>query len=160
MHTRAVSTPEEFQALIKNVARHLAGQPLDAALATFLNTTIPPQSELFVQISAACNAAIAGGWMCAREAAGIRYGRVIKPTAELYGFSVDVVDMDQVKGPHHSHPQGEIDMIMPLSPGARFDGHGAGWVVYGPGSAHFPTVTAGRALILYLLPQGAIEFTR
>ena len=42
---------------------------------------------------------------------------------------------------------------------ARFDGHGAGWVVYGPGSAHSPTVTGGRALVLYLLPQGAIEFT-
>ena len=44
-------------------------------------------------------------------------------------------------------------------PAARFDGHGAGWVVYGPGSAHSPTVTGGRALVLYLLPQGAIEFT-
>ena len=29
-----------------------------------------------------------------------------------------------------------------------------------PGSAHRPTVAAGRALVLYLLPQGAIEFTK
>ncbi|MBP6368696.1 MAG: DUF4863 family protein, partial [Burkholderiales bacterium] len=42
---------------------------------------------------------------------------------------------------------------------ATFDGQGAGWVVYGPGSAHSPTVAGGRALVLYLLPQGAIEFT-
>jgi len=49
---------------------------------------------------------------------------------------------------------------MPLTTGAQFDGHGAGWVVYGPGTAHSPTVTEGRALVLYLLPQGAIEFTR
>ncbi|WP_369289727.1 DUF4863 family protein, partial [Ramlibacter sp.] len=27
-------------------------------------------------------------------------------------------------------------------------------------SAHCPTVTAGRALVLYLLPEGQIQFTR
>jgi hypothetical protein len=36
----------------------------------------------------------------------------------------------------------------------------AGWLVYGPGTAHHPTVAGGRALVLYLLPRGAIEFTR
>jgi hypothetical protein len=74
--------------------------------------------------------------------------------------SVDVVEMESVKGPHHRHPNGEIDMIMPISPGAKFDGHGAGWLVYGPDTAHNPTVTEGKALVLYLLPGGAIEFTR
>ena len=49
---------------------------------------------------------------------------------------------------------------MPLEGDARFDGHGAGWCVYGPGSAHTPTVTGGRALVLYLLPEGQIEFSR
>jgi hypothetical protein len=160
MYSETTMSPERFQALIKTVVRQLEGRPLDAALAAFLNTTIPPQSKLFGQIFAACNAAIAGGWMCARQAGGIKYGRVIKSTEDLNGFSVDVVDMDEVTGPHHAHPQGEIDLIMPVTAGARFDGHGAGWLVYGPGSAHFPTVTEGRALILYLLPLGAIEFTR
>jgi len=32
--------------------------------------------------------------------------------------------------------------------------------VYAPGSAHRPTVSSGRALVLYLLPQGQIEFTK
>ena len=68
--------------------------------------------------------------------------------------------MNDLAGPHHSHPNGEIDLIMPLDDTARFDGRGAGWLVYGPGSAHRPTVSQGRALVLYLLPQGAIEFTR
>ena len=49
---------------------------------------------------------------------------------------------------------------MPMSSGAEFDGHGAGWVVYGPDSAHHPTVTNGKALVLYLLPDGAIDFTK
>ena len=43
---------------------------------------------------------------------------------------------------------------------ALFDGRAAGWVVYGPGSAHRPTVSGGKALVLYLLPDGAIEFTK
>jgi hypothetical protein len=55
---------------------------------------------------------------------------------------------------------GEIDLVMPLSGPARFDGRGAGWVVYGPGSAHRPTVRGGKALVLYLLPGGAIDFTQ
>jgi len=71
-----------------------------------------------------------------------------------------VVDMQPLAGPHHRHPNGEIDLVMPIEAGAEFDGHGAGWVVYEPGSAHHPTVTVGRALVLYLLPAGAIEFTR
>jgi hypothetical protein len=68
--------------------------------------------------------------------------------------------MEDVAGPHHRHPTGEIDLVLPLSGDARFDGRGAGWVVYGPGSAHRPTVRGGKALVLYLLPQGAIEFTK
>jgi hypothetical protein len=68
--------------------------------------------------------------------------------------------MENVVGPHHAHPKGEIDMVMPLTRRAKFDGHGAGWVIYGPGSAHRPTVSDGKALVLYLLPQGAIEFSK
>ena len=49
---------------------------------------------------------------------------------------------------------------MPTTGAAEFDGHGAGWLVYEAGSAHHPTVAGGQALVLYLLPQGAIEFTK
>jgi hypothetical protein len=75
-------------------------------------------------------------------------------------MSIDVVEMDEVVGPHHSHPNGEIDLVIPLDDGAQFDGRGAGWTVYPAGSAHNPTVTGGKALVVYLLPDGAIEFTR
>jgi hypothetical protein len=49
---------------------------------------------------------------------------------------------------------------MPINNDAEFDNHGAGWIVYEPNSAHNPTVTNGTALVLYLLPDGEIEFTR
>jgi len=152
-------TPEAFTDLIAPIARRAACRPLDPALEDDLNRTVPPDSAAFRDVFAACRDAIAAGWMCNREAGGIRYGRVIKPGAATHGFSVDVVDMDCV-GPRHVHPNGEIDLMMPLGATAQFDGRGAGWKVYGPGSAHSPTVTGGRAWVLYLLPEGAIEFTR
>lgn len=150
---------ETFTALVARVTGRVADRPLDATLAQELNASLPGGGAEVAAIAQACRDAIREGWMCSREAGGIRYGRVVKPGPATHGFSVDVVEMSDVAGPHHRHPNGEIDLVMPLDAAATFDGHGAGWVVYGPGSAHRPTVAGGRALVLYLLPQGAIEFT-
>lgn len=151
---------ETFQQMVQALTAKIAGKPVDKALGAELNRLIPGDGAEFKAIEAACHQAIKDGWMCEREAGGVRYGRVLKPSPELQGFSVDVVHMKDVKGPHHRHPKGEIDMIMPISPDAVFDGHGRGWLVYGPDSAHHPTVSKGDALVLYLLPDGAIEFTK
>jgi len=155
-----MTTPDDFARLISNVTSRIAGKPVDRQLAGELNAAFPPSGPVFRGIAESCRAAIKAGWMCNREAGGIRYGRVVKPSAATHGFSVDVVDMAEIAGPHHRHPKGEIDMIMPVTPDAVFDGHAAGWLVYGPDTAHSPTVTKGQALVLYLLPDGAIEFTR
>lgn len=151
---------ETFQQLIQHITDHIGNRPLDKALQNDLNTTFPADGAVFRQIAEACKAGVAEGWMCQYEAGGLRYGRVIKPSEALNGFSVDVVDMKDIAGPHHRHPNGEIDLIMPVDEGACFDGQPAGWLVYGPDTAHSPTVTKGEALVLYLLPQGAIEFTK
>jgi len=153
------TTPEHFIDLIGALSSRIQGRALDSRLEADLNAIAGADSEDYRSLFDACRAGIEAGWMCSREGGGIRYGRVIKPGPRTQGFSVDVVDMPPLAGPHHRHPHGEIDLVMPLDPAARFDGHGAGWVVYGPGSAHRPTVTEGRALVLYLLPDGAIEFT-
>jgi len=153
-------TPEQFRALVTPIMDHIGAKPLDADLIADLNATYPAGGPVFNGVFDACKKAIEAGWMCNREGGGIKYGRVMKPAPETHGLSVDVVDMQDVKGPHHRHPKGEIDMIMPLTPDAKFDGHGAGWFVYGPDTAHHPTVSDGRALVLYLLPDGAIEFTK
>jgi len=152
-------TPEAFSELIASVSRRIEGKALDKRLEAELNAEFPPDGDAFQDIFRACRDAVAAGWMCNREGGGIKYGRVIKPGVATHGFSIDVVEMDNIKGPHHRHPNGEIDMIMPRTAAAAFDGRGAGWLVYGPGSAHSPTVTGGKALVLYLLPQGEIEFT-
>lgn len=153
-------TAEEFKDLIKPITEFIGPRPLDSRLEKELNARFPASGETFLAISRACSAGIQAGWMCKHEAGGIRYGRVIKPSPDTHSFSVDVVDMANIKGPHHTHPNGEVDLVMPLSPEAKFDDRGAGWVVYSPGSAHHPTVSSGRALVLYLLPDGAIDFTR
>jgi hypothetical protein len=150
---------QQFQQLISRLTSEIAGAPLDASLEAHLNADYGPDSDTYEALFAACRAGVAEGWLCNREGGGIKYGRVLKATDATHGFSVDVVDMQNLAGPHHSHPNGEIDLIMPLSAGARFDGCPAGWCVYEAGSAHHPTVTEGRALVLYLLPQGSIQFT-
>ena len=151
---------EAFGALIARVTGKIQGMPVDKTLKDFLDAQFPASGADFAAIEAACKAAVAEGWMCKHEAGGIRYGRVIKPGPATHGFSVDVVEMAECKGPHHRHPNGEIDMIMLLDGDAKFDGHPRGWCVYGPDSAHYPTVSGGRAYVLYLLPEGAIEFTK
>ena len=153
-------TMTEFRQSIAELTAQLAGRPLDAALDTWLNGEHGVGSASYQRIKSACEAGVAAGWLCDREGGGIRYGRVFKPAADLHGFSVDVVDMENIAGPHHAHPQGEIDLLMPTQGDATFDGRPAGWVVYPPGSSHRPTVAQGRALVLYLLPAGEILFTR
>lgn len=152
-------TPETFRAQVAELTAQLAGRPLDAELQHWLNTRHGPGSPTFQALSEACRVGAAEKWLCDREAGGIRYGRIFKPDAALHGFSVDVVDMDAIAGPHHVHPEGEIDLVMPQSGDARFDGQPAGWLVCPPGSSHSPTVTGGRALVMYLLPKGVIRFT-
>lgn len=152
-------TPESFRAQIATLTAQLAGRPLDAALDAWLNHEHGVDSATYRALKASCEAGVAAGWLANREGGGIKYGRIFKPADDLHGFSVDVVDMTDIAGPHHVHPTGEIDLIMPIDDGARFDGRAAGWLVCAPGSAHPPTVTGGRALVLYLLPQGQIQFT-
>ena len=150
----------DLQRQIAGLTGQIAGRALDADLADWLNREHGSDSDTYAGLRETCLQGIAEGWLCQHEAGGIRYGRVFRPADELQGFSVDVVDMNDVVGPHHSHPNGEIDLVMPLEGEARFDGHGAGWVVYEAGTAHHPTVSGGRALVLYLLPEGSIEFSR
>jgi len=153
------ASPETFRAQLATLTAELRGRPLDAELQAWLNARHGAGSAVYQGLKASCQAGVAAGWLCHREAGGIRFGRIFKPEAALHGFSVDVVDMDDIAGPHHIHPEGEIDLVLPIAGDALFDGHPAGWVVCPPGSGHRPTVTGGRALVLYLLPQGAIRFT-
>jgi len=150
---------DEFRELLAPVTRAIAGRALDADLAGELDRRFPADGDDFGAIERACHDAIAAGWMCREGVEGRRFGRVIKPGPETDGFSVDVVDITDFRGPHHRHPTGEICMVMPVTESAAFCGNGRGWCVYPPGSAHHPEVAGGEAIVLYMLPEGKIEFT-
>lgn len=150
---------EQFQRLLQPVLDAAASRPVDQQLAALLNSRFPANGDAFRTIEDACHAAIEAGWMCAQGGGGRRFGRVMEPSDDTRGLSVDVVDLNDVVGPHHRHPNGEICMVMPVDDGASFNGHPRGWCVFEPGSDHFPTVKGGRSLVLYLLPDGEIEFT-
>lgn len=153
-------TAAQFQDLMTPIFAYLSDKPVDATLTEALNSQFPVGGDTLGAIRAACDAAVEAGWMCSNGPDNMRFGRVLKATEDTHDFSVDVVSMTDVVGPHHAHPNGEICLVMPVDETAKFDGRGAGWCVYPPGSAHNPTVTDGHALVLYMLPGGAITFTR
>ena len=151
-----VTCMAELADVLRPLAQLLAYVPLDdpAAARAEIEARAPFGRQPVEGIRAVALAAAQAGWLVPREKGGIRFGRVCK---ELCGFSVDAVLMDK-PGPRHRHPNGEIDLCITTRGDARFDGQQEGWVVYGPDSAHVPTVSGGEMLILYFLPEGAIDF--
>lgn len=146
---------DQFVELLRPLLQALQGIDVDAKdAAARAERAAPVASAVVAAVQAAAVANIASDWLLPRAQGGIRFGRVAK---DLLGFSVDAVLM-AVPGPRHRHPNGEIDLCITTKGDPRFDGKPAGWVVYGKGSAHVPTVTGGEMLILYFLPGGAIEF--
>lgn len=152
-------TPETFQQMMAPIFECTAENDIGSDLEAQLNERHPAGGDFFMALEAACRDAIDAGWMCAQGSDGRRFGRVIEATPQTHNLSVDVVQLTDIVGPHHIHPTGEVCLVMPQTPGALFDGQGAGWCVNPPGSDHFPTVTDGEALVLYLLPGGEIDFT-
>ncbi len=146
---------EQFVELLRPLAQALTAVDVEAKDAAAQAERAAPFGSAVVQaIRAAAVANKDSEWLLPKAQAGIRFGRVAK---DLLGFSVDAVSM-AVPGPKHRHPNGEIDLCFATSGDPRFDGKPAGWVVYGKGSVHVPTVKGGEMLILYFLPAGAIEF--
>ena len=129
-----------------------ANQP--AVAQRELTKRLPLDGPVLTAIRAAAEAGAAAGWQLPKENMGVRFGRVAK---DLAGFSVDAVAMHG-PGPKHRHTNGEFDLCFATGGAPTFDGHPPGWVVFGPGSVHVPTVAGGSMLILYFLPAGGIEF--
>lgn len=130
------------------------------ALAADLTRRWPRESPSVTAIEAALRDGVAAGWLCGRGEPDARFGRLAKPSPATAGHSIDVVSL---RGPalEHAHPAGEITLAVAASADdadARFDGHGPGWVVLPAGSRHVPTVTGGRMILLYALPDGAIAW--
>jgi len=116
-----------------------------------------PASKRARSLNEKLKALLDQGKLAERGAMPVKYGRVAKAGAPTLGFSIDVVHMNGA-GPMHRHPNGEVNYCVALDGAPTFDGEPPGWVVFPPESRHVPTVAGGTMLIVYLLPQGAIEF--
>ncbi len=139
--------------------RHVAGLDLNdaAAAKASLDQAFPPSGPFISSLAARLRSGVADGTLCYRGGGSVRYSRMWGASEDSCGLSADAVLMDG-PGPLHRHPQGEVDLCLREDGTPNFDGQPDGWVVYGPGSEHVPTVSGGTMLILYLLPEGAIEF--
>ena len=142
---------------------------LNAATGVDLSDPVAAEAELARRLdpsgadALALNAALrelyATGEIANRGELPVRWGRVAKPGESTANFSIDVVVMNGA-GPRHRHPLGEVDYCVTLDGKPTFDGRPAGWVVLPTDSTHVPTVAGGTMLIVYLLPEGAMEFLK
>jgi hypothetical protein len=124
-----------------------------------LNTSLPLTDPRIQSLRRLFDEGVEAGWLCHRGEGNARFSRVSKPSPETKGFSIDAVRMSG-PGVWHRHTAGEIELCFARTPGATFDGQPEGWVVYGPGTEHVPTVDGGEMDILYFLPQGQVEWKR
>lgn len=122
-----------------------------------LTERLDPEGPQGAALTASLIALLEEGKVADRGEMPVKWSRVAKASEESLGFSVDVVLMNGA-GPRHTHHEGEVNWCISLEEEPRFDGHGPGWVVFPPGSTHVPTVEGGKMLIVYLLPNGAVEF--
>jgi hypothetical protein len=146
---------ETFRPLL-DAARGVA---LDDPIAARLELTrrFDPRGNQARELNAKLVELLRQGEIANRGELPVKYGRAAKATPETGDFSIDVVHMNGA-GPLHRHPNGEVNWCVALDGEPTFMGQPAGWVVERPGSQHVPTVAGGTMLIVYLLPQGKIEF--
>ena len=122
-----------------------------------LNSSLSYESEEGQAFVEGFKALHSKGEVANRGELPVEWGRVSKATEETLGFSLDVVHMNGA-GPLPVHPTGEASFCVPLEGEPEFEGTKQGWHVLAPGSRHIPEVTGGRMLIVYLLPNGEMEF--
>lgn len=150
-------TPDAVRDALLPLCRTIAGLDLaDPAAEATLEGAHPAAS--LAEIERLLKEAQAEGWLTPKRASPeLTFGRLAKPTPETAGLSIDVVDMAGA-GAEHVHPNGEVSLCLVQSGDPRFCGRPAGWVIVPPGSQHVPTVTGGRMLIAYFLPEGAMTW--
>ncbi|PQP22628.1 DUF4863 family protein [Rhodococcus opacus] len=148
---------------LEEVKNRTAGGELE----DWLNSTYGPGTALYDDLARMITNGVEEGWAANVEVDGPRYrrSRIADPSDVLNYFSVTAVYMNSVpryRGQYHQHPYGELNLVVPLDPGAELAGprgwQGAGWTAPGPGSHHYPEVRGGALIALFYLPAGRISY--
>ncbi|MET7993421.1 DUF4863 family protein [Amycolatopsis sp. NPDC005232] len=162
-----MTTPQELIdrsiPFLDEVKNRTAGGELES----WLNTRYGPDSELYQDLARMITEGVEAGWAANIEVEGKKYrrSRIADPQDVLNYFSITAVYMDSVepfRGQYHQHPYGELNLVVPLDPGAKLMGpngwSGPGWTAPGPGSHHYPEVKDGALIALFYLPAGRISY--
>ena len=165
--SQLIACSARFIAEIKN---ETAGAPLER----WLNEVKGPDSAMYQELAGLVRAGVQEGWLANVEITGRHYrrSRLLEPSAEMEYFSITAVYMESgaagggpgsvFRGDYHAHPYGEVNMVVPLTPGAELAGplgwRGAGWTAPTPGSEHCPEVRGGAVIAFFFLPAGRISY--
>jgi hypothetical protein len=141
----------------------------------WLNSQCGPGSALYQTLARLVKAGVRDGWAANVELQGpvYRRSRIAEPSERTHYFSITAVYMDSTgntqgnpgntfRGQYHAHPYGELNMVVPLNPGAALAGPNGwceeGWTAPGPGSHHYPEAKGGAVIALFFLPAGRIAY--
>ncbi|MGJ7510248.1 DUF4863 family protein [Variovorax sp. GT1P44] len=141
----------------------------------WLNQKYGPDSELYQTLARLVRQGVQDGWAAnvALDGPIYRRSRIADPSERTRYFSITAVYMDSTgntqgnpgdtyRGQYHAHPYGELNMVVPLNPGAALNGPNgwceAGWTAPAPGSHHYPEAKGGAVIALFFLPAGRIAY--
>jgi Domain of unknown function (DUF4863) len=173
--TQLTSSKDELVAHCMSFMQEIKDMTTSTEFEQWLNTKHGVESKLYKDLSRLITLGVKEGWAADLEIAGPRYRRsqLILPGTETFFFSITAVLMDSTdnsqanpegsfRGGYHSHPYGEINLVVPLNEGAALAGPNGwcygGWTAPAPGSHHFPEVKGGAVISLAFLPAGRIAF--
>lgn len=148
---------------VREVRNRTAGTDLE----TWLNETHGPGSPVYDDLAAMVTEGVHEGWAANIDVDGRRYrrSRIAEPQERLEWFSITAVYMESeepFRGQYHQHPYGELNLVVPLDPGAVLRGPngwcGAGWTAPAPASHHYPEAKGGALIALFFLPAGRISY--
>jgi hypothetical protein len=156
---------------LKEIKNKTAG----AELEHWLNKNYGPGTALYDELAKLIRIGVEEGWAANAEVSGPHYrrSRLVEPSEATDYFSITAVYMDSMapgvddtakvlRGDYHAHPYGELNMVVPMTPGAELAGplgwQGAGWTCPAPGSHHYPEARGGAVIALFFLPAGRISY--
>lgn len=163
----AASTPQDLIErsipFLQEIKNRTAGEDLER----WLNEARGPGTQVWDDLSRIITDGVEAGWAANVEVDGPHYrrSRIAEPSERLSWFSITAVYMNSgpvFRGQYHQHPYGELNVVVPLDPGAELGGprgwQGPGWTAPEPGSHHYPEVRGGAVIALFYLPAGRISY--
>jgi hypothetical protein len=129
--TQLTSSKDELIARLIPFLQEVKDMTTSTEVEQWLNSKHGVESALYKDLARLLTLGVKDGWAAHVEIAGPRYRRsqLVLPSSETFFFSATAVLMDSTgtaqnnlegsfRGGYHSHPYGEINLVVPLDEGA------------------------------------------